>query len=132
MGVPETFPQVPAGVLLAAIPPQYWQVPLHALLQQTPSTQLPLKHCVPDVQVWPVFVLHVPVASQVVVPVQLLGSSAFVTAAQVPLAVAQVWQVAQDAEPQQTPSTQEPLVHSTPVPQVLPFPFCGTQVPALQ
>jgi hypothetical protein len=84
------------------------------------------------VQLWPVLVLHVPVASQVVVPVQLLGSSAFVTAAQVPFAVAQVWQVAQDAVPQQTPSTHEALVHSTPVRHVLPLPFCGTQAPALQ
>ena len=38
----------PAGVLAQAptLPPrlQAWQVPLQALLQQTPSTQLPLWH----------------------------------------------------------------------------------------
>jgi hypothetical protein len=133
LGVPETLPQVPAGVLLAAMPPQYWQVPLHWPLQQTLSTQKPVRHCVPAEQVWPVFVLQAPVASQVCVPLQVpLASSALVMATQVPFAEAQVWQVPQDAAPQQAPSTHEPLVHSTPDAQALPFPFCGTQVPALQ
>ena len=32
---------------------QAWQVPQLAVEQQTPSTQLPLPHSVPEVQIWP-------------------------------------------------------------------------------
>jgi hypothetical protein len=89
LGVPVRIPQVPAGVLAGA-PPQYWQVPVHALVQQTPSTHIPVRHCVPVVHACPVFVLHVPVPSQVVAPVHALGSSAFVIATHVPFGPAQV------------------------------------------
>jgi hypothetical protein len=48
--VPErTGVQVPRAPAEA----QYWQRPAQAVLQQTPSTQLPLAHWSPLVQVWP-------------------------------------------------------------------------------
>ena len=90
IGAPETFPQVPAAVLLLAMPPQYWQVPLQALLQHTPSTQKFDKHWLAAVHACPCFAWHVPVESQVLVALQVEGSSAFVTATQVPPAPVQL------------------------------------------
>jgi hypothetical protein len=51
--------------------------------------------------------------------------------AQVPglLARLQAWQVAQLGEPQQTPSTQLPLEHSLPLPQVAPGAFLARHDP---
>jgi hypothetical protein len=54
--------QAPWGSVLPAVtgwheplPPrlQTWQVPQLAVEQQTPSTQLPLPHSLPEVQIWP-------------------------------------------------------------------------------
>ena len=45
-------------------------------------------------------------------------------------ATAQLWHCGHDAEPQQTPSTQLPLVHSSPTPQVLPVSFSTLAKPA--
>lgn len=126
-GGPVMKPQVPGEP-----PLQNSHDPLHAVLQHTPSTQLLLTHCDPAEQVWPVFFLQVPVTSQLLVPVQLSGSSALVIATQVPPAPVQAWHAAQDVDPQQNPSMQAALVHSTAVPQAMPFPFFGTHVPPLQ
>lgn len=94
--------QVPAELQEPAQTP----FPAQAVRQQTPlAAQKPVEHCVAPVHVWPGFSLQAPVASHVLVPMQLLGSSAFLMAAQVPPAP-QTWQAPQDAEPQQTPSTQ--------------------------
>ena len=41
----------------------------------------------------------------------------------------QAWQVPQAAVEQQTPSTQLPLLHSWPVPQAVPLPLTGRQLP---
>jgi hypothetical protein len=45
----------PTGTGWQEPPPrlQTWQVPQLAVEQQTPSTQLPLPHSVPNVQIWP-------------------------------------------------------------------------------
>jgi hypothetical protein len=74
---------------------------LQTLLQQTPSAQLPPMHSVPAVHDCAFFFLQVPLESQLLVPLQLSGSSAFVTAAQVPPGPAQDWHVPQDATLQQ-------------------------------
>ena len=113
-------------------PLQYWQAPLQALPQQTPSTQYVVTHCDPVVQVCPCFSLQAPLASQVLPPEQLSESSPLVTATQVPPAPVQDWQLPHDAEPQHIPSTQAPLVHSPAPPQAVPFVFFVTQEPPLQ
>jgi len=51
---------------------------VHAVLQQTPSTQLPLRHSAFIEHEAPLSFLHVPIPSQEFVPVQVnipLGSS---------------------------------------------------------
>jgi hypothetical protein len=122
-----TKPHVPGEA-----PLQYSHDPLQAELQQTVSAQKPLRHCETAEQVCPVFSLHVPLASQLFVPLQLSESSALVTLTQVPFAPVQDWQVPHEAEPQHIPSTQAPLVHSPAPPQAVPFVFFVTQEPPLQ
>ena len=92
-------------------PLQYSQDPLQALLQQTASAQLPPMQSVPAVHACPIFFLQAPSASQVLDPVQVSGSSAFVTATQVPPGPVHDWHVPQVATLQQWPSTQDPLLH---------------------
>jgi hypothetical protein len=75
--------------------------PLQTLLQQTPSAQLPPVHSVSAVHACAFFFLQAPLESQLLVPLQLSGSSAFVTAAQVPPGPVQDWHVPQDATLQQ-------------------------------
>jgi hypothetical protein len=59
--------------------------------------------------------LHAPLESQIMLPEQVSGSAAPVTGAQVPAGVPlQVWQVAQLACSQQTPSTHAPVSHCAP------------------
>jgi hypothetical protein len=65
-------------------------------------------------------------ASQLLVPMQLSGSSALLIAAQVPPAPVQAWQDPHEGEPQQTLSTQLPLVHSVPAMQAVPPAFFAT------
>ena len=65
-------------------PLQYSHDPLQALLQQTPSAKLPPRQSVPAVHACPIFFLQVPLVSHVLDPVQVSGSSAFVTATQAP------------------------------------------------
>jgi hypothetical protein len=43
--------------------------------------------------------------------------------------VPQTWQVGQLATPQQTPSVQSPVPHSSAVPQAAPLAFLGRQLP---
>ena len=54
------------------------------------------------------------------------------TLAQVPLALTlHDWQAGQLDVVQQTPSVQLPAAHSVAAPQVAPFDFLGTQLPAV-
>ena len=57
-----TVPQVPAGVLLDGMPPQYVHVPAQLVLQQTPSMQFPVPHWSVAVQLvpFPYFDVQVP------------------------------------------------------------------------
>jgi hypothetical protein len=77
--------------------------------------------------------LQAPVLPQVPLAAQRACGSAvpLPTLAQVPTVAArlQAWQVGQVALPQQTPSTQLPLVHSWAAAQVAPDPFLAAQLP---
>jgi hypothetical protein len=77
--------------------------------------------------------LHAPVLPQVPFDGQPLCGSATLlgTLVQTPALplMLQALQVGQLALPQQTPSTQKPLVHSTAVRQATPFDLCSRQLP---
>jgi hypothetical protein len=103
---PDTAMQVPAEPETS----HAWHCPPHALLQQTPSTQLPDAHSPAAAHAVPFAFLHVPTEPD---------------ALQVKPLVAQ-------ALSQQRPATQKPLVHALAPPQVLPFATLGTHCPALQ
>jgi hypothetical protein len=93
---------------------QAWQEPAHAVLQQYPSGAqvVPLTQPLPVMQVCPCLLLQAPVPSHV--PAQLSGSSAFVTATQLP-AAEQAWQL-----PGQSLCTQQfPIGIQLPAPQGL-------------
>jgi hypothetical protein len=100
------------------------QAAVQAALQHRLSLQNPVAHSFPVAQVSPVFFLHTPLASQVLVPEHSGLSSAPVTWWQVP--PAQLWQAASQAAVQHTPSRQKPVAHSVPAPQVCPIFFLQT------
>lgn len=113
---------------------------MHAELQQTPSTQLPVKHSVPSVQVCPLTFLHPPMPSHVLVPLHVLtGKLSCVPEAMfphVPLIVApeaieHAWHVPEQAVSQQRPSTQFPLAQLAATVHVWPCPLTHRPV-ALQ
>jgi pimeloyl-ACP methyl ester carboxylesterase len=92
-----------------------WQLPQAALLQQTPSTQLPDAQSLEMAQAFPSRLRHAPVASQTESPPQV-SSVAFVIGEQVPTLPVST-QLSHDpsqALSQQTPSTQKPLAHCAP------------------
>lgn len=96
-GAPLTAAHVP----LLAVSAQASHWPLHAALQQTPSAQYPVTHAVAAVHGCPCLILHAPLASQALLPVQVSASSALVTATHVPPPPVQAWQVPHEAVPQQ-------------------------------
>jgi hypothetical protein len=120
-----TVPQVP--VELAHV----WHEAPQAVLQQCRSAQRPVTQSVPTAQVWPCLVLQAPVESQVSVPMQLSGSSALVTATQVPPPPVQAWHFPQAETPQQWPSMQDPDMHAVPAEHAPPFVILVWQAPAL-
>jgi hypothetical protein len=109
--------QAPAGTLSGAnwarftqvppLPVQAWQV-LQDWLQHTPSVQAPDAQSVGNVQPWPLFFRHTPVALHELVPVQVSRSSAFTTVVQVPTVLTrlQALQLVLQAALQHTPSAQ--------------------------
>jgi hypothetical protein len=120
---PFTAEQLPT--LPACAHASHW--PVQPVSQQTWSAQYPVTHWLALVQVCPAFSLHTPFPSQVLAPLQTPGSSALVTATQVPPPPVQAWHELQDALPQQCASTQFPLVQSDAIAQVSPLVFL--QVP---
>lgn len=103
-------------VQVPSVPPRSHakQVPPQVVLQQTRSTQCPLKHSVPSVQACPFGRTHAPLPLQASGATQVPGSlTATGTLVQVPTIppTAQDTQVPPHAALQQTPSTQMPLVH---------------------
>lgn len=101
---------------------QDWQLPVHPVLQQAPSTQLFDAHWVPVQQAAPLasgLVTHTPEALHVLPPKQESKSSAFVTATHDP--VVHDWHEPLQAPPQQWPSTQLFDVHCVLVEHTAPF-----------
>ena len=105
-----------------------WQVPLHAVLQQRPSTQKPLEHSAFCVHARPCARSpHWPRPLQLVVPGHSTsGSVPVVTLEHVPfaapvLAIEHAVQVNVQAALQQKPSTQNPLWHCEASVQAAPF-----------
>jgi hypothetical protein len=131
-------PQLSSSALVTAthVPPppvHAWHVPHTLAVQQRPSTHDPDAHSAPAAQVCPGVFLQAPVASHVIVPVQVL-SVADLTGEHVPgVAVRlQATQAPAQASLQQTPSTQLPLPHSSTAAHVMPLPFFATHTPARQ
>jgi hypothetical protein len=112
-GMVRQVPSEPARAQLR----QDW---VQAALQQTPSAQKPLRQSPGRLQVWPVFFWHWPPAEQLWLPVQLSGSGAPTTLAQVPAAPVHASQVRQELAAQHLPSTQKPLAHWAASVQALP------------
>jgi hypothetical protein len=97
------------------------------LLQQNPSVQKPLWHCVASVQAVPFTTWHAPAPLQLAPPAQSLsGSVLTATLPHVPstpepfFAALHAWQMPPQIVPQQTPSTQKPDWHSTAAPHAVP------------
>lgn len=126
------FEQVPAVAILRL---HVWHVGQLELPQQTPSTQLALKHCVPALQLCPFPSLQAPDPLQMLVPVHALAGTLSVVPLgrneQVPLPERpHDWHVGQLAVPQQAPSRQLELKHSALEPQVCPFAFLQLPAPS--
>jgi hypothetical protein len=112
-----------------------WQVPVQAVSQQTPSTQCPLAHWLPTVQATASAARQLPAPLHTLVPVHEGGSCWKAGVARhVPTlpAMLQAWQVPAHALLQHTPSTQLPLAHSFPAPQVTLLVFLAAHDPAEQ
>jgi hypothetical protein len=132
-------------------------VPLHALLQHTPSTHCPEAHCpepaqdvpfaffvrqVPASQKLPVLhsvsevhgLMHAAVPAQYVVPHSPAESVPRASGEQVPTLPARLHasHVPLQAVPQQTPSAHWPDTHSLPPAHALPVAFCAVQLPDRQ
>ena len=89
------------------------QPPVQAAEQQTPEAQKPVTQSDTVAQVCPDFFLQAPVASQLMTPVHVSGSSAPFTGAHAPVPATHFVQVAgAQAVVQQTPSLQEPDAQS--------------------
>jgi hypothetical protein len=106
---------------------QETQVPVQALSQHTPSLQNPLAQALALVQVWPLAVLHAPVASHAWAPEQLpatcVPGDANTQVPSWPETLQDMHGPAQEADPQHTPSTQLPEEHRLAVTAVHPVPL---------
>jgi hypothetical protein len=105
-----------------------WHGPGHALSQQTPSTQNPLRQPLAAGQAVPVSSRQFPAPSQLELPVHVALVWPWGTKPQVP--VPQVWQVPVHAALQQTPPAQKPLSQSPGAEHVCPFTDLQSPVPS--
>jgi len=100
-------------------------VPAHAVLQHTPSTQLPLTHSAPSEQAAPIAKNpHAPAPLQLTAPTHsFAGSCPFAMLEHVPSepATLHAWHVPEQAALQQYPSTHEVLRHALPAAHVCPL-----------
>jgi hypothetical protein len=97
------------------------QAPAHAVLQQTASEAKPLAQRVGSVEGWPFFSLQALLALQVMVPVQVSGSSALTIEVHAPVPDVQVRQLPAHGPEQQIPSLQTSEAQSVGSPQVSPL-----------
>jgi hypothetical protein len=100
-----------------------WHSPVHAVSQQTPSTQCPVLHSLEVVQPAPCLLPHRPVGPQLCpVPVHPAGSSASTMGVHTPSLVPapQVEHGPQPKCSQHTPATQNPVSQSEPCTQAPP------------
>lgn len=81
-----------ASVQVPGVALQTSQAPSHAVLQQKLSEQEPFRHSLPALHACPSSDLHRPLTSQVLVLVQVSGSSSLCTSVQVPRFTAHVRQ----------------------------------------
>jgi hypothetical protein len=127
-------PHVPSVPCPATVAEHAWHVPVHAVLQQTPSTQKLLKQLAAPGQETPSADLQFPFPSQDwFVPEQVPTSSwSNATLVQVPTVPDRLhaWQVASHAELQQTLSAQKPLRHSELVEQAAAISFLHVPIPS--
>jgi hypothetical protein len=107
------------------------QAPAHAVLQQTASEAKPLAQRVGSVEGWPVLSLQEPLASQVLSPVHVSGSSELATWAHAPVPVVHLRQVPLHAPEQQIPLLQTPEPQSAGSPQVSPLSFTSAKSSAV-
>ena len=112
------------------------QRPEQALLQQTPSTQMLLKHSAFVAHCWPFASTHLPEPLQSWMPPQDGSASVpplgmFAQTPRLP-GSAQLLHSSVQALEQQTPSTQLPEVHSFEVPHIRPFAFFGEHAMPVQ
>jgi hypothetical protein len=117
-----TAPQTPRTAPFEQL--SHW--PVQVVLQQTPSAHTPAAQSVVTEQGCPCFFKHVATELQVLAPVQVSLSSAPLTWVQVP--VPHAMQVPLHCTLQQTPSVQNPLVHSVPVAHMLPVVLVAVHV----
>jgi hypothetical protein len=112
-----------------------WQVPLHAVLQQTPSTQWPLKHWEFPEQICPFTDRQCPAPSHDTCPVQVKGAvisgPAGIGAHAPEPSTLHAQHAGHAAVAQHTPSTQFPLTHWLPVVHP-PSTISGVQAEARQ
>ena len=124
------FPHVPSEPLPFFAAEHARQVPVQAVLQQTPSTQFPLAQFDPRMHAVPSGLTHAPEPLQTAEPEHSLsGSVPFAMFPHVPseplpfFAALQARHTPLQAVLQQTPSTQLPLVQVAPVMQAVPSGF---------
>jgi hypothetical protein len=110
-----------------------WQVPVHAMSQQTPSAQKLLWHSPAVTHGLPMGNWQLPAPSQAFgaehVPVSVCPMRTFEHVPRLP-ATLHALQVAVQVVLQQRPSTQLALWHSLPAPHVCPFTFLQTPMPS--
>jgi hypothetical protein len=114
---------------------QAWHIPIHALLQHTPSTQLPLKHTVAPAMghACPVTILHTPTPShETAAPVHAPSSVFNGTFEHVPSKFMTLHALHSPVHvsAQQTPSMQLPLKHSMAPPHTAPRTFLQVPMPS--
>jgi len=112
---------------------QLTQSPSHAVLQQTPSTQLTVTQSAAEAHMLPLLPRHSPRPLQLFVPEHPSRSTNRATGAQVPSnpATEHDWQAdPHEAVPQQTPSMQWPDTHWSGEEQILPRAFLQAPAPS--
>jgi hypothetical protein len=108
------------------------QAPAHAVLQQTPSEAKPLAQRVGSVEDWPFLSLQALLALQVMVPVQVSGSSALTIEVHAPVPPVHPRQGPEHEPKQQIPLLQTLEAQSSASPQVSPSRRARPKISALE